>query len=237
LNKENVGITANSNIGLAKCSGKYIALSAGDDILLPGKILAQVEWLEADENRVLCGHRVEVFSETTVSTYMAPRFMRQGSGANLLIRNGGLYASTSLMVRSRNIPPHGFEPSIPTVTDYMLCIEVLAAGGRFGYVRGTYARYRRHRNNITNHRQKIIDDVEKTLLIVEHRYPNLKKSCDFAKLKHVIFERAMIDVSAGRFNYARVKLLKVMLDFRLTAKALWAYLLSLALQLKVKLSK
>jgi hypothetical protein len=119
----------------------------------------------------------------------------------------------------------------------MLCIEVLAAGGRFGYIRGTYARYRRHRNNITNYRQNIIDDIERTLIIVEHRYPNLRKSCEFAKLKHVIFERAMIDVSAGRFSDARVQLLKIMFDFRLTAKALWAYLLSLALQLKVKPSK
>src|SRR5579875_3125076 len=60
---KNLGITGNCNRALEHCKGKYIAFIGGDDLFLPGKISAQVKWLEADEKRIMCGHQVEVFYE------------------------------------------------------------------------------------------------------------------------------------------------------------------------------
>src|SRR5881394_3380337 len=54
-----VGMTGNCNRIFARVRGQYIAGAAGDDMYLPGKVKAQVEWLEADERRVMCGHAVE----------------------------------------------------------------------------------------------------------------------------------------------------------------------------------
>src|SRR4051812_44955101 len=59
LGEKNVGITGNSNRALARCSGELIAIMGSDDVLLPGKISAQVAWFEQDPRRVLCGHQVE----------------------------------------------------------------------------------------------------------------------------------------------------------------------------------
>src|SRR5262245_26145379 len=52
-NRGIAGIARNYNRALTNARGKYVALLDGDDEFLPGKIRKQVEWLEADERRVL----------------------------------------------------------------------------------------------------------------------------------------------------------------------------------------
>ena len=47
LAERNQGITANSNAAHFACTGKYIAWMGGDDLLLPGKIRRQVEFMVA----------------------------------------------------------------------------------------------------------------------------------------------------------------------------------------------
>jgi len=232
LNKVNSGITVNSNIGLRKCTGKYIAFSYGDDVLLSGKISAQVKWFESNSNRVLCGHRAEIFSETDSSSYIAPKFLKKGRGAELMIKMGGIFPATSVMVRAASIPEHGFEPSIPTVTDYIMFIEVLASGGDFGYVDGIYARYRRHANNITNKRLQILADVEKTLQIVKIRYPYLEKYCNIAMSKHVNFERAIITLRSGNYRLGRQQLFEVLLNGGFGFRVLYSYISALFLEIR-----
>ena len=66
IGQNNVGVTKNYNRALKHCHGKYVALQGGDDVLLPGKVTAQVVWMEADARRALCGHDVEVFKHYIV---------------------------------------------------------------------------------------------------------------------------------------------------------------------------
>lgn len=171
----NLGITGNSNRGLKACKGKYIAFIGGDDLFLPGKISKQVEWLEKDESRVLCGHQVEVFYETGGESHKLTRFMTSGKGPVSVILNGPPFAATSVMVRASAIPEHGFEERLPTVSDFMLWVECLIADKRYGYIPGTYAKYRKHDNNISNQASTMLADVEKTLMLISARYPMYAK--------------------------------------------------------------
>src|SRR3990167_10551260 len=41
INPHNLGISKNSNVILSFCKGKYVAMFAGDDVMLPGKIGSQ----------------------------------------------------------------------------------------------------------------------------------------------------------------------------------------------------
>ncbi|MBU0620436.1 MAG: glycosyltransferase [Gammaproteobacteria bacterium] len=152
LNPQNVGITANSNIGLAHCSGEFIAFMGGDDVLLPGKISRQAAWLAADEKRVLCGHDVDWIDADGVqlgirSSDRVP--LREGRGASGIIRNGTPYAATAVMVRRSHIPSYGFHPALPVVSDWKLWLDVVGSDGLYGYIPGIHARYRRHRDNVT----------------------------------------------------------------------------------------
>lgn len=152
FNPHNIGITANSNIGLRQCSGEFIAFMGGDDVLLPGKIARQVEWFAQDYRRVLCGHDVEWIDERgaqlgILTSNLVP--VHAGEGAARFIRFGTPYTAASVMVRRSRIPLYGFHPALPVVSDWKLWIDVIGTNGIYGYIPGIWAQYRRHRKNVT----------------------------------------------------------------------------------------
>jgi glycosyltransferase involved in cell wall biosynthesis len=147
IGDENLGVTANCNRGLRRCTGKYVALASGDDRFLQGKIRAQVAWLEASSERVLCGHDVEILDEDTgrVAGYYSSLFpLRAGTGAEGIVRQGVPSPSPSAMVRRSAIPDHGYDERLRFASDWKLLIDCLLAGGVYGFVPGAYVRYRRH---------------------------------------------------------------------------------------------
>lgn len=152
FNPRNVGITANSNIGLRQCSGELIAFMGGDDVLLPGKISRQVEWFAQDQRRVLCGHDAEWIDEKGAALGLCTSDLvplNAGRGASGFIRNGTPFTAASVMVRRARIPDYGFDPALPVVSDWKLWIDVIGTDGIYGYLPGVWARYRRHRDNVT----------------------------------------------------------------------------------------
>ncbi len=172
----NLGITGNSNRALRSCKGKYIAFMGGDDALLPGKISAQVEWFEEDPNRVLCGHSIDIIQNSTGKLIRRQNSMHSGVGPKKFIENGCLFGATSVMVRKEALPEYGFREELPWVSDTMLWIETLIAGGSYGFVEGVYALYKKHDKNITNNRLICMEDVEKMYSIVLNEYPQWKRS-------------------------------------------------------------
>jgi glycosyltransferase involved in cell wall biosynthesis len=77
-NKTNVGVTSNSNRALSAFSGDFVAFLGGDDVLLPGKISAQVEWFRRDRSLGvrrgirLCGRGVRKISPTFQQHQLTP---------------------------------------------------------------------------------------------------------------------------------------------------------------------
>lgn len=149
LGERNLGITGNSNRGLRACRGDFIAFQGGDDLLLPGKITAQVRWFLEHGDRVLCGHDVEYFRSTDNSTLSVLRARREGRGPGDMIRRGPPFPATAVMVRAAALPSHGFDERLPRVSDWKLWIDLLESGGSFGYVPAVFARYRIHDKNVT----------------------------------------------------------------------------------------
>lgn len=150
LADSNRGVTANHNAALAACRGKYISWIGGDDAMLPGKLTAQVAYLEANPGCTLCYHDVEIFDGDTGKT------IRQWSEADrpregdflTLVRHGHFNTGISTMVRRSSSPDH-FEPSITIASDWLYFVECLSMGGTIDYIHGTFARQRRHAGNVT----------------------------------------------------------------------------------------
>lgn len=228
-NGPNLGITGNSNRGLLACKGKYIAFLGGDDLFLPEKISKQVEWLEEDESRVLCGHQVEVFYESGEKSHKLSHFLTSGTGPRQVILNGPPFAATSVMVRRSAIPTHGFDESLPNVSDFMLWVECLIPKGKYGYVEGTYARYRRHGSNISNNTSVMLADVEKTLILVATRYPEYINECRKALGRLVHYVRGVSFLKQGQNESAYKEFMNTLkIDF-LYFRA-WVRLLQLLLR-------
>lgn len=202
----NVGITRNSNRGLAACTGDLVAFMGGDDVLLPGKIAAQVAWFREDPRRALCGHQVEVFYDGgSRAPHPLTRHLLSGQGAGPLIRHGP-FGATSVMVRRDRIPAYGFDEALPIVSDQMLWVDVVRDDGIFGFVPGTLARYRRHPANVTRDPLANVDDVERFLNIVATRYPQFRDAVDYAVTRRLFYDPAVAMLEQGRKGEARVKL-------------------------------
>jgi glycosyltransferase involved in cell wall biosynthesis len=191
VGEPHLGITRNCNRVLKACTGKYIAFHAGDDVYLPGKISTQVEWLEADERRVLCGHDVEAFdSDTGRRLYLWSKVygLRRGWGADLIVRYHVPYGGVTVMLRAAAMPAYGYDERVAIISDWKLWIDCLAGGGYFGYVEGIYARYRRHAQSLTARigldreaQQASLRDHLLVLDLVEADHPELAQSCNYAR--------------------------------------------------------
>ncbi len=175
----NLGITGNSNRALEACEGKYVAFMGGDDVLLPGKIRAQVRWMEERPNLVMSYHDLDVFdseSGTTLWIWTDHHTTRSG-GAACVVENGTFMGATSVMVRLDLVPDLKFDPRIPISSDWLYWIEVLAISGKeIGFMPGIYARYRRHSRNVTV-THYLGHERWETLRLVAERYPWLEASC------------------------------------------------------------
>jgi glycosyltransferase involved in cell wall biosynthesis len=179
--ERNLGVTGNCNRALAACRGKYIAFQGGDDILLPGKIEAQVAWMEEDDHRVLCGHDAEYFESTSgaklgLRSEIHP--MWEGEGARSVVQHGPPYLASAVMVKADAIPDYGFDERLPIVSDWKLWIDCLSGGGKFGYIDSVYTRYRISSESITATRKfDLIKDKLIAFDIIEKQYPQLKRAC------------------------------------------------------------
>jgi len=225
------GIVSNYNRALMKCRGKYIAFLEGDDVFLLGKIAKQVQRLEADERRVLCGNDVEVFdSMTDKRLYLMSEVarMRRGRGADLVVRHNVPFTTVSMMIRATAIPKHGFDDRLRIVLDWKFWIDCLAPGGHFGYVDGVLARYRRHATNITKlHFPTRQDDEFVTLALVESRYPHLVASCRYSRAR-VLLSSGVGCLRRGEWARARLYLLNAL---RQSGRPPWKAVVALLLPL------
>jgi hypothetical protein len=142
-------VTANHTVALDACTGVYISWMAGDDLMLPGKISAQVALMEAEPDCAICYHDLEIFdSDSGAATirYSEVDTPREG-GMAVLVRHGAINGGSSNMARATVAP--AFHPAITVSSDWLWYVECLAKGGQIRYIPQVYGRYRRHSGNVT----------------------------------------------------------------------------------------
>jgi glycosyltransferase involved in cell wall biosynthesis len=205
IGDRNLGLSGNGNRGLEACSGDYIAFMGGDDVLLPGKISAQVDWLSARSQRVLCAHQVEVFYEDqSKPPHPLSKRLTNGKGAREIIRHQP-FGAVSVMVRADRIPAHGFRAELPMVSDNMMWIEVLREDGEFGCVPGTLARYRRHGASVSADPFRYLGEVEHQFDILEREFPEFREDVQYAKTRRLYYDVGVSLMKADRKKEARAK--------------------------------
>ncbi len=170
FSEQNQGITKNSNLAHFACSGKYIAWMGGDDLMLPGKIKKQVEYMEKNHNCSICYHDLDVFNSKTNETLFIAKSKYSGD-ASIIIRYGTVNGACSTMIRSNKAPKNGFNERISWASDWLYWCETLLNGGSIEYIQEVLGRYRRHDSNITSTNKKIILDHLDSCNILLMQYP------------------------------------------------------------------
>ncbi|MBT3413136.1 MAG: glycosyltransferase [Anaerolineae bacterium] len=176
LHRENAGISANHAKGLVRCTGKYVVIQDGDDVLLPGKIAQQVFIMEADSEVVISYHDVDVFeSETNETLFIwSERIGTRTGNVRTLVRYGPFMCLISIMIRREWVPEYGYDDRLRNIGDWYLLVEVLyKSKGKIAYLDKVLARYRRHTKNVTSDWERKFTDGFLTLALIESQWAEL----------------------------------------------------------------
>jgi glycosyltransferase involved in cell wall biosynthesis len=178
--EENRGKSAAANRALAVAKGELIAWLDADDVMLPGKLSAQVELLERRPEAVGCCHDAEVFDSET--NRVLGKFSQIYNGRPL--REGGVelwfdptYRSlpSATMFRASACPPHGLDARLRRANDWLFDIEVFRHG-ICAVIPEALVRYRRHSDQMTSERLRSewFEEGLAVMEIVQGRYPELR---------------------------------------------------------------
>lgn len=152
----NVGVPANLNAALRGAQGRYVALVAGDDRLLPGGIACRVRYLESNPDALACFADCRVINdrgETLFPSGIEGLYRSHGMRKRYLLSRKLVLPSVVrhwavpgpvLMLRRGALDAVGaFDETIPFGEDRDIYLR-LAAKGRLGFVDEVVAEYRVH---------------------------------------------------------------------------------------------
>jgi glycosyltransferase involved in cell wall biosynthesis len=166
LNQQNVGAVKNTNRALAAVTGELVCFLDSDDVFLPGKLAEQSEVFE-DREVVLSYHPSEMFDER------GPIRIVDGDSnlANAIdvVRCGGIWCGSSVMVRRDAVPPWGFDERITNVADFIFEVDV-AIRGRVAKLSAVLVRYRAHATNLNRRYHEMLPEILRTFHLLEERY-------------------------------------------------------------------
>jgi glycosyltransferase involved in cell wall biosynthesis len=176
----NEGKAVAANRALEAAGGELIAWLDGDDVMLPGKISTQVTMLERRPDAAGCTHDAEVFDSETGEVLGSftgiynGRPLRQG-GVELWFDPTYRMLPSATMFRASASPPHGLDPSLPRVMDWLFDIEVFRNGPCLVTQR-KLVRHRRHPGQLSDeaNRDAGLEAGLTVMGIVERRYPELR---------------------------------------------------------------
>ncbi|MCW7754905.1 glycosyltransferase [Desulfobotulus sp. H1] len=225
LAEKNLGITGNSNVALFACSGKYIALTGGDDVFLPGKISKQVSIMEGCPEVSLCGTYTKLIdsssSEIAIRKDLKKRSNPFYSLCELLESANSLIPVVSYIFRSKDIPKNGFDYRLPVASDSLFYYHI-GSKGKIYVLPDILTCYRIHESHAKN--KGYVDDSFVSLALAEFFFPHCYKEIKKARSKSYY--------TAGRYHHRELDYhlaqlrFKASLNLSFTTKALVAYVLS-----------
>lgn len=213
LSEKNYGITKNSNLAHFACSGKYIAWMGGDDLMLPGKISAQVEFMERNNECTICYHDLIVFDSDTgccINLFSEKNQPKEGDVIDI-IKYGCFNGACATLIRKSKAPKNGFNELLPVASDWLYWIECLAAGGEIRYINSIFGKYRRHQKNITKKNNLVTQNYIDHLNTCNHVLmlaPHFLGAANYARARIIASLR-------GQLNYKKALIISVRNKFRL----------------------
>lgn len=174
--ERNCGFSANLADSLAMVTGEYIANIDGDDIMLPGKLKRQLEFLQANPEVGMVVHKMRAVDASTMEpvSFPLPRKRPAVFDAEYIIENGPFFYHSSEMYRASLRRRNPVDLNVKVVADVAHLLHVLYKS-RACYLDEELGLYRVNPNGATSNvisnpkRHKInIDDLLYTCQMAEN---------------------------------------------------------------------
>lgn len=183
--KENGGMGSARQAGFERAKGKYIQFLDSDDVLLPGKILAQVGYLEENPDVAFVYSPTVCFFANDVDERWEWPYRHRYQSGNLLLpvlRDGNFIITAAPLYRKAWLDRiGGIDPSLQVSDDFDTILRLSYAGARAHFLEESPGfLYRvREKPTGTGHRAKerflkgqirILKKIKKKMLVDKHPY-------------------------------------------------------------------
>jgi glycosyltransferase involved in cell wall biosynthesis len=181
FHRENVGGKMNFIDVYAKCCGEYVAYIDGDDIMLPGKLQRQADFLDRHPECAIVCHNLRIFSDETGETlyYANDRYKKTVSTIDDLIMHGTFFGHSSKMHRISSLPIDDIDRKELYAGDWLLHI-LSARSGKIGYIDEVLGEWRKQANSMSHNNSR------NKLLVLDDMQFTIQKTASFASNKHVL---------------------------------------------------
>lgn len=204
LTQENQGPAAARNTGIKAARGDYIAFNDGDDIWLPGKINAQIQYLENTPQTGLCYTSWVVWDQTQPLPEFLANLPKAANTTELVAdRSGWLYTrllaisavcTITVMIRAdivRTVGLFNKDYAIGEDHDYWIRVSRLC---QIDKLTGIYAIYRKNPNSTT---QKV-HPQNYSLQVLQAALNNYGRTCPSGKQ----VSQSQVNSYLGERNFA-----------------------------------
>lgn len=167
LNRQsNMGYTRNFDDTMRQCKGEYIAIFDGDDLMLPGKLASQVEFLDKNPEIVIVGHIMDAFENSSgkIIRTIEPWVKKERYFLEDLIKRGSFFGNSTKMFRKSAYPVNGINPNIRHIADWAVTLDIVA-NGEIGFIWEKLALHRVHGTSIMQQIKGTEDFNDKKLII------------------------------------------------------------------------
>src|SRR5579884_342064 len=193
-NATNIGLTRSLNRGLEEARGEYVARIDGDDIMEPGRLAAQVAYLDAHPEIDVLGTWFRCFDEQGMLVgewEIAPNPMVI---AWLMGWHCAIGHPTVLMRREAILALGGYDPARLYAQDYDLWTRVIMAGSKVSVLPEQATRLRILPGNISSAKK---GQQRQCAIDIAHRYAEWRLDTPVAK-EHIAAIFALF--TAGEMN-------------------------------------
>lgn len=174
-NDRTIGQTANFLAGIAKASGKYLAILGDDDVWLPDFVATLVAPMEADPGIVVafCDHliidaegRVDPAQTEQITRRFARHRLRAGAHApfvDIALLYRAICIVSGAVIRLDAIDWSRVPADLPLSCDIYIAYLLAAAGQRCWYTPRRLIQYRYHRAQISNVERSRLAEARRSL--------------------------------------------------------------------------
>ncbi len=166
ISRDNTGIVGALNDGLEIASGEYIARMDADDVSLPDRLEAQVDYMNSNPDCVIVGGHAWVIDPDgdILKLYRRP-LHHEDIMEQLLQADGGAIVHPVAMFRKSAFDKvRGYRKEFELIEDLDLYLRLLECG-KLANIDQTLIYYRQHLANITTRKGTRMDDLQKTLVL------------------------------------------------------------------------
>ena len=165
IHRENRGLIATLNEGIARASGRYVARMDADDIAFPERLQAQIDAFEADPDLVLSGCNFVLLYPGDRAAPNAGLFRTDADSLRVACRFGTCLRHPTVMIDRERIDEADlrYDPGYPAAEDFDL-FRRIADRHRIGQTAAPYLGYRIHPDSVSIRHEQLMQQTHVRIL-------------------------------------------------------------------------